>query len=288
MARTVIGYTGWETGVITTAAGSDGWGTSVSGSGTATIETTNKRNGNYSVKLATAGSAGTSFLGNNTANEWTSVLGENFWMRIYFKSSDNPGSIINILRVWKSNAVLGSIRLNTDGTLGLYDSTGTLRGSNSTATVTDGNWHRIELFYSLQPGIPSGQNQIIGGHLDGVQWTGSKATSGATSDLSVRMEAGYIDSPGNNKTAYIDDICVVKGVGYGVGLDTGASKILNLVPNALGNANAWDTLNPSSPTNRWDNIDDIPVTTTGYIQETTTTAKKEQFNLTSKLVGCHF
>ncbi|MEO3860110.1 hypothetical protein [Acrocarpospora sp. B8E8] len=139
---------GGTPGAVITAANSGGLSgtafgdSSVDTGNTLAYDSTTAAHGSVSAQVSTGVGSGQAWVA------WTSGLpgtSPTIWGRSYYRFAGNPSAAVNVFRILSgSNGIMGSIRVNANGTLGMLHGSGTLSGT-STAALTAGAWWRIEV-----------------------------------------------------------------------------------------------------------------------------------------------
>lgn len=102
---------------------------------------TQSAHGTFSAKVATGATSGSSYVAWTTGIAGTSP---SLWTRAYMRLTANPSAAVNILRLLNSsNAIMGTVRINANGTVGMLYGSGTL-GGTSVGAITPNAWFRIE------------------------------------------------------------------------------------------------------------------------------------------------
>jgi len=135
--------------------------------------------------------------------DYTHTDGQPTWARFYFRFTSNPNAI-NSIWIWRINALTaGELRLETDGTMTLRNSAGTVIAT-SAALATD-TWYRIETKIVVNAGTGTGELELL---IDGVLVGGSTSTSTRTALSPVTHRVGHCTSNDTANTVYIDDLAI--------------------------------------------------------------------------------
>lgn len=155
-----------------------------------------------------------------------------YFCRMYVYVATAPASNVSIAFVTNSlhGAVLCSIRLHTDLTLGLEDNHYTQIGSLSSAMSLN-TWNYIDLYYKNNANVDADAT----GRLNGSQF----ATGKTGTNVAAEFVWGNRDASDANLDMWIDDIAVNDDTGSFQTSYPGDSKIIALRPNAAGDANSF-------------------------------------------------
>lgn len=242
MAVVLIG--GFEVGSlkgepqVVVATSSTAGGVSV---GSVSLERVIVRTGAGSIKLTPASAAQGFWEPNSAFN-----IGAPVFIRFYLRVTQLPA--VNRLVFGDVSSVNSyGIKLNTDGTLGLFKSI--LVGNSAVALTDTSRWYRVELK------VTAGSQEL---RIDGVsQVTDTNATPGAT-----RLAFGAVDTVASTYTAYVDDYCVSNSAYPGPG------NVVLLVPISDNGRSALWTAGGGGTTNLWRGVDNKPPTGTTAALET--------------------
>ena len=252
MAR--IYQIGFETGTITE------WGNgvtaTVTGDATA-VDTTTVRSGTYSYKVSysttasTTGRAGMITLNTGPTNT--------LFCRFYLNITTIPNERSQLIRTWNVTTGLGtrgSLSINTDGSLQLYNGASTVGSASS--PLTTNQWHRVE--YSI---ICNGTNQVMSLLVDGVSVASGVSFANTNADYTVQFGWSATGTAGPTKTGtyYIDDVVFNYDAGGGqTGFPPTDSKLILLLPVADSAVGTGWTLGTGTATggNAWAALDNIP------------------------------
>lgn len=178
--------------------------------------------------------------------------GNSYFMRGYFNASAAPSSASTILGIGVSLITGVFARLRTDGTLELLVNSA-VQGSASTATITDGNWHRVELKATATATTTWTASELL---LDGASvatWTGS-ITRG------TNFAWGYgcrSDAPGANKIINVDDIAINNSSGSVNNSYPGSGRVVLLKPTVASLQTGW-TNDAGNTTNVHNAVNNTP------------------------------
>jgi hypothetical protein len=161
--------------------------------GTPSVVSSTKRSGNYAIQCLRQSGSGTSV----TVGTGTTVSEGTNYMRIYMCFSAIPASVISIIN-WENVLV----KLNTDGTIGLYSGSGAQIGSNSEQIIKADSttWYRIELAITKALGaITNAALRLEGKNV---------ASGSASGSGSALPKMGWLSDPGGAlTTVWLDDYC---------------------------------------------------------------------------------
>ncbi|MER5649596.1 hypothetical protein [Streptosporangium sp. NPDC002524] len=123
-------------------ASGDAFGAATVDAGASLIYTTaHAAHGSVGAQVSTGVGSGSAYVA------WTSGLpatSPTVWARAYYRFAANPAATVNVLRILSgSNGIMGTIRVNAAGTIGMLYGSGTLAGT-SAAALTAGSWFRVE------------------------------------------------------------------------------------------------------------------------------------------------
>lgn len=207
--------------------------------GTATISTTQKRTGSYSLRLADNQSAAYSW-----ASKAEIYMGIAMWHTsmddaerfLYFRDSDGT--------------TIASIGFNASGQLVLYRSTNVLLATGTTIAAALG-WQYLEVWFKP---LNSGGRVTV--KMDGVteiDFTGD-STVGLENCIGITLN-GIVDY------SYYDDLVVNDTAGAVNNSWPGIVHLAMIVPDSAGDVTQ---LTPTGSVNNWDNVDEIPPSTAEY------------------------
>lgn len=200
------GLEGLTSGTTVTAANSggtsgDAFTTVAPDSSTVVADNTFAAHGAISLKMAT-----TTAMGPYVAYTITSSAA-NGSLRAYCYIEGYPTSNTNILRLYSGSTIVGTLRINTTGKLGLLYGTGTL-GNTSTTTLPLNAWFRIEFQVTPGTGTAATVQAMIYLTPDSTTPTETLTSSGitvATAASVTQARYGVISSVAN-WTVWFDDL----------------------------------------------------------------------------------
>ncbi|TAK89395.1 MAG: hypothetical protein EPO06_12090 [Burkholderiaceae bacterium] len=203
---------------------STGSGVEYTTNSSATIQTSIVRSGKYALRNNT--SSGTTQV---RINLTTSDQGRSGFARLYLYIASLPSVNTDIIRwINQSGTTVARMRLNTDGTLNLINTTGSTVSTASSALST-ATWYRVEMQNNA-----SAATGVLTGLLDGVQFgSGNNSIQGqwARVDVGVRTTC--------TADLYMDDIAVNDSTGGSQNTWPGAGSIVHCHPNAAGDSTQW-------------------------------------------------
>lgn len=213
------------------------------GAGTKTIDSSVVRSGTYSFKIVTT-SVQTGFFG--YVYQAASTNGD-FYFRFYFRYTGSIGAQTQIITIENSGGTKrAGIRINTDGTLELWNEEDSAQvGSDSTALTAD-TWYRIELRFDTTTLASSN----LDGRINGTSFA-SGTVNMAFGQNTVRFGAYDINSAA---TFYYEDISINDSSGSSQNSWPGEEEIIHLRPNAAGDNNALGVF-PDS--NNYQSMDEV-------------------------------
>jgi hypothetical protein len=237
---------GAETGSITQEC--------VARSGTHSYSSTVHRTGQYSFRTNPTGS-GTgyfSFARNADGGEWDNLDSPTLFIHFGFRCDTAPSANDEPIAAIRHGATNAELRLNSSRYLVLYDKDGSLVETGTTQLS-------LNTWYSVEWDFETGTTAAYAVRLDG-----SSELSGTGNFLTTNPISFYIGkwASRNNETVdfYFDDIVIDKN--YAIG----DSYVVPLYPNADGTQTGWT----ASAGNKWDCVEEVPLTTGTYIYTSTT------------------
>lgn len=239
--------------------------------GTLAIVTSGQRSGAAALRCNTT--AATAYIQHRVMNDATTPA----FVRFAIKVGSYPSASCIIHAFGDGTAWNASFRMQTDGTLRMYD-TNTAIGVASPAVPIDGNWHMVEIAYD-----DAGANTMTA-KLDGTQFSSATgADLGGWGQIRLGVQSGV------TADLYFDD--------YAINDNTGsvensypdiAAKIVHMHPDSAGDVNDWATAvgGTAGQANNYTRVSEtVPDDLTTYNQ-TATANLVDEFNLeTSAAVG---
>lgn len=145
----------------------------------------------------------------------------------------------------------------TDGSLKLYrgDSSGTLLGTTATGIITVATWYYLELHAIIDD--TTGEYEIRVDGVNVLSATGVDTRNGGTNPEVTCVTVGRASTD----RSYYDDLYIITGDGTGVSGFQNEITIEQIKPNGAGN---YTQLTPTGSATNWQNVDDIPFSTTDY------------------------
>ena len=237
-------------------------------SGSPTIDSTIKRSGSYSIKIASLVSG----TAKGVLHKFVSSTNPGpYWARGYLYIVTLPSASNHIMSFNSSSGTAGTsdrgkITLESDGTLILRDSAGNQIGSASSALSLN-TWYMVELKMDRTPASGS---RITEGRLNGSVFATSSTQTDAN-NLAVSWGGNFDLEAQTQGEWYWDDLAINDNSGSLQNSYPGSGKIIHLKPNASGDANAWlDTAGSAGTTNNYTLVDEVtPNDATDFIQSTT-------------------
>ena len=222
MARLVTA--GFETQRIATTAVTTAEGEANFVAASATVETTVKRTGLACHKIVNA----------QGYDRWdiTGVLDRTYFARAYFRMSAAPSAQCYLIDFF-ATARACTLRLNTNGKVGLYNSAGTLIGSESAVLSAD-TWYRLEVSCN----IPTAGNGTVEARIDGTAFVGP-TTASVTNAALANMRIGQGNGVTPTFTLYWDDVAVNDDQGASQNSWPGPGAVYLLLPAADNAAGTW-------------------------------------------------
>ncbi|WP_020684214.1 LamG-like jellyroll fold domain-containing protein [Streptomyces prunicolor] len=246
-----------------------------------TISTSIKRAGGASMRFNP--SATVQYVGHEYASTSAST---HIFVRMYLYVATMP----NVDTIIMANCDgLGSpgrtprLFLQTNGTLRSSTGSGTTHTyvGGSSATLSTGQWYRVELDYD-----PSTDIQHV--YLDGTDFSGAVAGAGFTGFQTSAIRVGaFTDVVAGSTTCdlYIDDIAVNDSTGTAQNSLPGAGNVVHMKPDSAGDANAWATVvgGTAGVANNFTRVNEVtPDDATSYNATTATgTTTTDDLNLAS-------
>jgi hypothetical protein len=217
---------------------------------TVVIQSTVKRSGTYAYHCNSGAGGVTSYLGALAM----SSSGASY-VRFAIRVSTLPSSTVRICRPQASNANI-SVRLTSGGKLQLWNEVAASQiGSDSAATIAVDTWYRVELYWN-----EAGAGAVDDGELRLDDTTVASFTNLDLGTTSGTFQFGWVDSPGANRSLYVDDLCQNTTTGSDQNSWPGDGKIVLLLPisdsirdalwtgGAGGTSNLFEAVNNTPPT----------------------------------------
>lgn len=244
---------GWETGSVDESVG--GLSATVTGDNMGAV-TSPVRSGNYSLRVDYSTTASTGGRVNNLVTGAGSA--NTLFIRIYLYVAAIPterSAVIRTHNVGTAVGTRGSVSLNTDGSVQVYNGA-TAVGSASSALTTN-TWYMIELSSNC-----TGTNQVVTLQVDGVPIASGVSFANTNQDTAVQLGWSATGTAGPTKagTYYIDDYAVNYEGGTNQTTFPGTGSLLMLLPvsdSAIGTG--WTT-SGGATTGLWDNVNNTPPT----------------------------
>ncbi len=166
---------------------------------------------------------------------------------------------------------------NSDGSLSLYrgTSSGTLLETSAASVIADATWAYLELHAIIDNS--TGEYEVRVDGADVASATGVDTRNGGTSpDVTVvGVTWIYKTDITVTTTVYVDDVYVVTGDGSGASGFQSEISIEGIVPNGAGN---HTQLTPVGSATNWQNVDEVPFSSTDY-NESPTAGQKDTYTV---------
>jgi hypothetical protein len=186
--------------------------------GTVTYQTTTARNNGRAMQC----DPGANYT---QIRDYTHTDGQPTWARFYLRFTSNPNAI-NTIWLWRINALTaGELRIETNGTMTLRNSAGTVVATS--ATLSTGTWYRVETKIVVNAGTGTGELELL---IDGVLVGGSTSTSTGTALSPVTHRLGHCTTNDTVNTVYIDDLAINDHTGTDQAGYPGPGNVALLVP----------------------------------------------------------
>jgi len=228
------------------------------------VFTTQKRSGAYSYAIN-----GTEGHVRWLEKQFTAI--SEFYYRFAVWPTASQNTDISICIAKSGSTQIGYLKVSSDGKLHVY--VNATEVTTSTLTVPKGNWTLIE--WHLKIADSSGVSEVkIDGVLDptytGDTKPGSETTVDRVRHCSYAWERTYYDDIAMNDTVNTD--------GKNDNSWPGDGRIEILVPSGNGTLSQW-TGSDSNSTDNYQLIDDIPASSTDYVQDSTP-GNKDRYAIT--------
>ena len=249
----IVNITGFETGDFSEC---------LFVSGTASIQTSVKRTGNYAARVNPSGTGDGGFnLGKHDSNGNHVSLGlTTTYVKFYFRYATKAATNQEyILQLYGTVDVKISLLLKSDGTILVTDSVGDTLGT-ITKVLSANTWYRIE----VKCGVGSNADYAI--LIDGfAELSGSGNVGADNSDTAYFGKVTNLNS--NSVDYYYDDIAISDNT-Y-----PGPSEVRLLKPNSNGTFTSW--------IGAYTDVDEIPHDSNTTVISTSTNENVESVNLQS-------
>lgn len=260
-------------GIGTTTSVASGFSVTTNASaGNQAIDTTTKRSGAGSYKTAPSTNVPGYFRWNYT----TTTLGTGIYARAFIRLGNLPTATVVVMRIADSAAAsIVSARLTSAGKLQFWREVATAAqiGSDSAATLTTGQWYRIEIYCKTDTGATDDGELRI----DGVTVASTTAQTWTDNGLSY-MDSGWVGGPGaSNLTLYVDDVGINDNTGTSQNTWVGDTKIVALWPVADISRVGW-VAGAGATTSLFDAVDNHPPTGVALGSATNTSQIKDLAN----------
>lgn len=216
----------------------------LSSTGTPTISTTVHRAGAASLRINPT--AATQYV----EQQLDSGTVKRTLHRFYLRITTLPSADCNLYGIGQSGFFPGLLRLKTTGVLTLRDGFTSADIGTTSAALSTGVWHRIELDYTDVAGTAGSFTGAFKGYLNGVEFS-STLCSNTNGWSRVRIGAQTAVSA----DLHIDDVAVNDTTGsVQTGLP-GPGNVVHLAPNAAGDNAGWATT--VGGTSNWQRVSEI-------------------------------
>jgi hypothetical protein len=249
---------------------------------TPSIDTTTKRTGSGSWKFDSGAGNGTSNVDLQITSPFASYTNTNgFWIRGYFYFSNLPTTNARVLQSADGGALWAWAVLTTAGKLQLWDNgngTPVQIGSDSSATISTGQWYRIELWADQIAGTGANAAEL---KLDGTSVASSSTATldgGSGYGSTPRIKMGWVSAPGASKVCYVDDVAVNDSTGASQTSWPGDGKVVLLVPTSDNARDANWVAGAGGTTNLYDAVNNMPPTAVAVASATNTSQIKSLVN----------
>lgn len=222
-----------------------GSGNTVTSAGTQGHDTSVQRSGSACASFA-AGSQ------NRLDLAITGVLDRTYYYRGYVRFSDaTPSAQYQIISPFTTSVPV-TVRINTNGTLTLNDSTNAQIGAAS-AALSDNTWYRVELKIM----VPTAGNGQVELRVDGT--TVAASTYAVTNIALSALRFGCLTAAGSG-TVYFDDVAINDDQGANQNSWPGSGKVILLKPTSQNSIGNWEgpQTTGSDTTGLHDNVDNVP------------------------------
>ena len=210
---------GAEAQVLSTTASQDGEGESLVSTGTVTFNTANPRSGGACYSCGAANN----FVGRASL---VTSLSTDYFFRSAIRFDAAPNGNLNILE-YRAAGLLLALRLKTDSTLRLVDSTSTEVGTASAALSTN-TWYVAE----VKINIPAAGNGTAAFRVNGQVVQNDLSTSVGNAAFTT-LRAGHVGTADTATTMLVDDIALNDTAAGGAQTSwPGCGKVVLLLPTA--------------------------------------------------------
>lgn len=220
----------------------------------ATVVSTTVRTGAYSGKISGLVSGARSgffqaYATGTSAGPW--------YFRTYINIETLPSAANTIQSLISgaatSNTKRVNVKLNSDGTLTLFNLT-TQIGSASSALST-GTWYRLELLYDGSGGT---SNVTIRAYLDGVEFAGATGLTVSSHSQAVMWGGNLQVEAQTQGVWYFDDHAINDSTGAVQNTLPGAGSIIHLHPDSAGDFAEGSASGSAPAATGWDSVDEVP------------------------------
>lgn len=239
-------------------------------SGTVASDATVSRTGPRSIKLSTGSPA---VQARAQADTVLADAGRriSFWYR---QSATTPAQA-NMLSIQDGSGLSVCVfNLLTNGTLRIAPSGAT--AADGTTVFAVNTWHRISIAYTITNTTTFKFVLWIDGILQATATAGTLTRTGSARLLLIASV-----SSGVNFDAWYDDIYVDNGSDY---TDPDDVRVTRKAP-AANNVNNYDTAVGNNPANRWENVNEVPISIANGWQQLAIADTQENYGLQGAATG---
>jgi hypothetical protein len=222
---------------------------------TASISSTVKRSGSYALRLNGFASGvrtgvGIQFAAANSNGP--------FYFRFYFRVDTLPSAANQIVELLNTAVTqnFGFLKLNSSGTIELFNESAVSIGASSAITAGDGVWHRVEILFDRS--TAAGSN-VLEAKLDGTTFATSSTQTISGGIGLLRLGANTGGEAQTQGDWYYDDVAINDSTGSSQTGYPGAGSVIVLKPNAAGDANSFasQTGGTAGSTNNFTRVNEV-------------------------------
>ena len=223
------------------------------------IDTSVKRSGAASLKAV--GGANPSWVEQMIAS---SAGNGPYYTRVYFRLATAPTTRTGVMYIGESGGTArATMNIETDSTLKIYANSEMI--GSASAALSTGVWYRLELSYYNN--TATGNTEIEGYYA--VEDNTSILIAKTKVERRFPSTVQYVRVGATIATATFeanyDDWAINDSTGSYQTSFPGAGHVIHLNPSAAGDSTQWS---PSTGSN-WDCLDEVPLSDTDYVQQTT-------------------
>lgn len=236
---------------------------------TPAIDTSTFRSGLASYRFLRTGAAGQRAIGYQFSSTNATT---DFYFRFYFRLATLASQQYIICRTkTTSSALKVSVRINTDGTLELWNEEDSSQIGLDSSALSLNTWYRIE----LRVNTTTIASTVVDARIDGVSF--ASGTIDLTAGIAIIDLGGLSVSVDSTFEWHIDDIAINNSSGSFQNSYPGVGEIRHLIPNATGDNGDWTGDNTD--------IDEITPDDTTTKISSNTGAQLEDVNLAATPAG---